>query len=446
MSAQNKIKLNRILAFSLPSLPLAALGLPVVIQLPPFYAQHVGLSMAVVGAIFMGARLFDVFVDLGLGILMDKTKTRFGKFTPWLLAGSPIMALFCWFLFMAKPGAGPLYLMLSLLGTYIAFSMCMLAQLGVGASLSNDYHERSRIFGIWQIGNIIGMLLVLAIPVINSSLGGTYAQGVNYMGIFIIIMMPLSSFISWKFAKENPSEVSEKPHGISDFTGLVKLKSFANLLTADFVVSFSLGITGGLFEFYLSTVKGYKTESSLLLLLYFVSGLAFASLWTFISQKYGKHVAFMLASLYMIVTQGILFIMPENNIILASIFMIIAGVVYAAPILLLRAMVGDAADEDKLNSKKDKTGVAFAFMTLTSKLGYAISIGISYLILGLIGFDPKLGINNTSFAINGMQAIYFIIPIVCFAYIAFIMKKYPLDAAKVAEVQKKLAEIKSENQ
>lgn len=440
---EEKVSLNRILAFSAPSLPLAALGLPVVIQLPPYYTNYVGLSLAVVGTIFMLARLLDVFIDFGLGILMDKTQTKIGRFTPWLLAGAPIMSIFAYFLFMAKPGASATYLSISLVGTYFAFSICMLAQLGIGASLSHNYYERSRIFGFWQIGNIVGMLLVLAFPVILTKMGGNDAQGVNAMGIIIMVAMPISAIISLAFAKEDSKAKAVQHQGIKDILAALKLKAFKILLGADFIVSFGLGVVGGLFLFFLSTIKGYKSESSLLLLVYFVVGLVCTSIWTFISRKYGKHMSFAIACIYMIIAQIIIILIPKDNFILALIMISAAGVVYAAPILLLRAMVGDVADEDKLINGQDRTGLLFASMTLTSKAGYAFSVGITYLLLDKVGFDPKLGENNTQFAMTGMQIIYFTIPVICHIIVGLLMLRYPLSAERVAEVQQELEKQKN---
>ena len=70
-------------AFAGPCLPMAALGLPLVLNLPTFYAQSMGLSLDVVGYIFLAVRLIDISFDPILGSLMDRTRTRIGRFRPW---------------------------------------------------------------------------------------------------------------------------------------------------------------------------------------------------------------------------------------------------------------------------------------------------------------------------------------------------------------------------
>ena len=175
------------------------------------------------------------------------------------------------------------------------------------------------------------------------------------------------------------------------------------------------------------------------MLVYFVVGLIFTPLWTWISTKFGKHVAFATAAIYIIVSQALLFIMPENNFMVAVVLIALCGIVYAAPILLLRAMVGDVGDEDKLKTGEDKTGLLFASMTLTSKAGYAVSVGITYPLLEWIGFKNELGAGNSDFALNGLQIIFMGFPILANIIIILLMRKYPLTRARVDEIQKQLA-------
>ena len=437
---KEKVSLPRILAFSAPSLPLAAFGLPIVVQLPPHYVGYVGLSLATVGMIFMAARLLDVFIDLGLGVLMDKTNSKIGRFTPYLLGGAPLLAFFGYLLFMAKPGASPAYLTIALIGSYFAFSVCMLAQLGVGNSLSSDYNERSRIFSYWQIGNIIGMLLVLALPVIIEKTGGTAANGVQAMGLFIMIMMPISAIISYLFAKENKADAAAKHADLKDFKILFGIDAFRRLLFSDVFSSFANGVIGGLFLFFLKSIKGYDAgQANTLMLIYFVVGLICTPIWTKLANKFGKHVSYALASIYVVISQSLLIFMPSGNFLIAALIIAFAGAVFAAPTLLLRAMVGDVGDEDKLKSGHDRTGLLFAATTLTSKAGYAISVGVTYILLDMIHFKSELGSMNSAFSLMGLQALFVGLPILSNLVIILLMKSYPLTRARVEEVQQELA-------
>ena len=78
-----------LLAYAFPSLPLAGLGLPLVVHLPTYYAREIGLPLAAVGSAFLMVRLIDVVFDPLIGWGMDRTRTRLGRFRPWLIAATP---------------------------------------------------------------------------------------------------------------------------------------------------------------------------------------------------------------------------------------------------------------------------------------------------------------------------------------------------------------------
>src|SRR3546814_8118742 len=83
---------NRLLAsLAAPALPMAALTLPLIIYLPEFYANALGLDLAVVGLIFTIVRLADLFFDPFVGGLMDRSRSRWGQFRPWLIVGAPLV-------------------------------------------------------------------------------------------------------------------------------------------------------------------------------------------------------------------------------------------------------------------------------------------------------------------------------------------------------------------
>ena len=135
----------RLVAYGAPALPLAALGLPVFIHLPTFYATAMGWVFATVGAILLFARLWDVITDPLIGFLSDRTGGRFGRRRPWIVAGMPLVLAATWALFVPPDGAGAWHLLFWSLALYLGWTMMILPLSAWGAELSPDYHERSRI-------------------------------------------------------------------------------------------------------------------------------------------------------------------------------------------------------------------------------------------------------------------------------------------------------------
>jgi glycoside/pentoside/hexuronide:cation symporter, GPH family len=437
-SPDTKVSMSRILAFSLPSLPLAALGLPLVVQLPAHFTANLGLNVGVVGTIFMLVRLVDIWLDIGIGLTMDQTRTRIGRFSPWLLASAPVIMIGAWLLFMAQPGVTAVYLTLSLFLTYVGFSMGSLSQMSLGATLSDNYYERSRVFVFWQAFNVIGMLLALSIPVITHQMGGTAIDGIQGMGWFIILTIPVGALTAAFFAKEAQPKAEAKKTNLADLVALMKSRACRKLLISDLILMYSSGVTGGLFLFYFDAVKGYGALSSALLLIYFVAGLIGAPIWTVLARRLGKHMSLIYACIFAALTQPLIMFLPKDNFILAAAGMAFAGLVYTSAAYLLRAMMADVGDEDLLRTGQDRTGLLYALVTLTGKGGYALAVGTTFLGLSLIGYDAKLGSGNSESAIKGLTWLFIGLPVVMSLIGAAVLRGYPIDAKRTAELQSQI--------
>jgi len=82
----------RLIAFSITGLAIGGAGVPLAIYLPAFYAQSMGLNLGLVGTIFMVSRLWNALSDPIVGVLPDRTRSRFGRRKPWIAVGFPLDA------------------------------------------------------------------------------------------------------------------------------------------------------------------------------------------------------------------------------------------------------------------------------------------------------------------------------------------------------------------
>lgn len=444
-----RVATRRLLAWCGPSLPVAALGLPLIVYLPPYYAGTLGLPLATVGFLFFIVRAIDVPLDPLIGALMDNTRTRWGRFRPWLVAGSVVLMLGVWGLFMARPGATAAATFGWLLLLYLGFSMVMLAQTSWGATLSADYTERARVFGWWTAANVVGLLAVLLIPPLVARLlpGTGPAPGVHAMGWFIIALLPVTALaavaITGDGSAAHPKSIGGAPgsHAIrwSDARRVLADRRMARLLATDLALSIAPGVAGALFLFFFSAVKGYAPgQASLLLLVYFAAGLAAAPLWVRLAARQGKHRALVIASLWFAASQLALPLLPARSMALALPAMAFAGAAYAAAPFLLRAMLADLADAQRLDGGGDATGLNYALLTATAKIGYGIPVGLTYPLLGLIGFDPAPGAVNDAAALRGLQWM-FVAPTVALALLgAWLAWRWPITATAHAAIRAKL--------
>lgn len=437
MAEPERLSNLKLAAFAAPCLPMAALGLPLVVHLPTYYSQVVGLPLATVGTIFFVVRMLDIGVDPLLGNLMDRTRTRFGRFKPWLAASILVMGIATWLLFMPPKGVGSIFLTTWLLVVYVGFSMSVLAQTAWASVLSPDYDQRSRIYGFWTTGNVIGILLVLILPVLVESQGGSTADGVKAMGLFIVVLLPITIGLAcWRVPEPMPKDAT---HGtFRDYLDFLRMGSVRRLMWTDLLFGLAPGVTGALALFYFQAAKGLAPmEANILIFLYFGAGLIGAALWSWLATKIGKHKALAVAGVLFAVAYVGVAIVPPNSFILTCLTMFGVGLPFCAGQVLLRAMLADVGDEDRLISGKDRTAQLFALLTATNKIGYALAAA-TFIPLGWAGFNREPGAAQTAEAIQALQVLFVGLPILLLLAASAVIYRFPVDKARQTEIRRQL--------
>ena len=415
-------------AFAASCLPYAALGLPVYVTLPEFYASHVGVPLAAVSLVFLIVRLADIVVDPFLGMVIDRTSTRWGRYRVWMAAAAPILMGSVAMLFFAREGASALYLTAWLVIMYLGYSISLLSQMSWASILSPDYDQRSRIYGWWQVANILGVLAVLAIPaIVQGPLGGDYIEAVRAQGWFIIGLLPIALFITIRFTPE-PLNAAPPPHGgLSATFALIAKPVMRRLLLSDLLLGAARGLIGVLFFYFFEQARGFDREqTSIMLLVYFVAGLVGAPIWAALATRIGKHIALAVASVFFAVTfAAATLLVPAGNLPLALGAIFITGLAFGSGDLLLRAMMADASDVVRLEDGADRTGLLFSILNATSKLGYAFSVG-AFAVLEWMGFQAEAGSVNSPEVIQGLTWLFIAAPGVLLLLTAYVVRLYPL--------------------
>jgi glycoside/pentoside/hexuronide:cation symporter, GPH family len=427
-----------IFAYTLPAIPSAALGLPLVVYLPPFYAEEIGLGLSLVGTIFMITRFWDVFTDPIVGIISDRVTTRLGRRRHWIILSVPILMVSVYQVFLPANNVDGSYLLFWLLVLYVGYTLLMICHIAWGAELSDDYHDRSTIQGWREFAVVFGMLAVLALPAIVENLGEvTSFFKMASMGWFVIIFLPITVTIAVFFVKENPREfVPLKWQKLLKI--ILKNRLLQWVLLADLLTGIVPGIAGSLYIFYIEYVLNLGKLSSVLLLIYFAAGFIGIPFWIKLSHRYGKHQTFTIAMIYTTLTLPLFLLIKPGIWWLCAVVNLLYGLSSGAPSFLLRAIIADVGDHDKLKTGNESTGLYYSLLTMTNKIGYALAVGITYPILDWIGFIP--GKNNSESAILGLKNMFILMPIPLIILAGILMVKFPLDAKKHQEIRQLIAE------
>lgn len=428
-NAQDRLGFLRIFAYVLPALPLAALGMPIVVHLPQYYAsKEVGLGLAVTGVIFSVMRIFDVAIDPITGYWSDRWRTPFGRRKPLILIGTPILALGIWMTFVPSGHVGVPYLCFWLFVMYLGWSMTVIPHLSWGAELSPDYNERSRIYGWVQVSTLVGFIGVLVVPAILEHGKASQAAQVMSMAIFAIALLVPSVALCLGIVPEPPVKLKTHAPLLPTLRFLLKEDAIRRVMAVDLIESLNQGARGAMFFFFVRLALGQPKWAGTLLLLYFVSGVVFIPGWIALAHKVGKHRALVWCYVYGIVTGPLMFFIAPGNLLEAIVVLVVTGASYGAPAFLLRAMMADIADADTAEHGAERAGLMYSFLSMTSKFGIGAAVGITFPILAWMGFDP-LHVNAPA-AIENMRLFNVLLPIGLAALTLWITLGYKLDEAK----------------
>ena len=414
------------------SMPAAAMGMPIAVYLPQFYANGMGLSLATVGMVFTLARMWDVVTDPLMGLMIDRFETRWGRRKHWVALSIPILMVSVWMVFLPdKEAVTSWYLGIWMLLLYVGYTMLVVAHQSWGAELTTTYDERSRLFGWREIFVIGGMTTVLAIPAGVELLGdGDQAAKVASMGLFCLVLFPLTVIPTLLWVPDTKATARATVQWMEALAIIARNRTMWRLLLSDFMVGFGTAVSGALYIFMATFVFKLPEHASIALLFYFLASFLAMPMWLRLAYRFGKDQALKIALVYGAVMNIILLVVAEpGNVAFLWGFTILYGVAYGAAPALLRSMMADLTDEDELRTGHQRAGLFFALLTTIDKLGAAIAVGLSFTILDVVfQFDPEK--DNTQVAIDGLLQTYCLGTAAGLLIGYFAVIRYPLTRAR----------------
>lgn len=426
-----------VLSFSTLALPLGALAVAVAVYIPPYFAAHLGVNLAAIGAAFAIVRLLDIGVDPVLGLVMDRTRTKIGRYRVWIMLGGPILMAAVYALFEAPHGIGIGYLIVWLLIFYLGNSILGLGHSAWAATLATEYHQRSRVFGVLAAAGVIGAVIVLLIPIAAARFGWSEAQGVRAMGWFIFALIPVVVALVCLRTPERVAKAEHEQFALKDYLSLLLKPDLLRLFLAQMALTLGPGWMSALYMFFFTDSRGFSAEqASALLLVYVIAGIVGAPLTARLAMRFSKHRTLMVTTTAYSLGLCTVMILPKGNVPIAIPVMFWCGFMAAGFDLMIRAMLADVADEVRLEQGQERLSLIYALNALANKIASAFAIGLTFPLLAQIGYRASGG--NTADAIFGLELAYIIGPIVFVMLGGACVLGWKLDAAKHADIRAQL--------
>jgi len=431
------------LAYALPAIPLAVIGIPVYVFLPKFYTDTVGLDISTIGILLMAVRIFDGVTDPIIGFLSDRTPGPFGRRKPYIGIGALGLALSILFLFRPIDLSGSsltFYFGFWLFTLFFFWTLITIPYEALGPELTTDYHERTSLFAFRDGFLILGTLLAAACPVlidaVLEALGEVSYEKLRFsiMAFVFAPMIVVFSFYCIYRIKETFSHHNKDDPG-SGFGAVLQNRPFLILITAFTISAFGSNLPATLILYYVEYVlKSSNAEG--FLLIYFLTGILFLPFWILTSRKMGKKRAW-------IISMGIntgsflcVFFLGPGDTFIYGVLVLLSGTGFGAGLVLPSSIQADVIDYDQLLTGQRREGRYIGLWSIAKKLSAALGIGIGLLLLGNTGYSPNMAQDEST--VMMLRVLYALVPCLCNILAIVIICFYPITEKKHASIRREI--------
>jgi Na+/melibiose symporter-like transporter len=258
------------------------------------------------------------------------------------------------------------------------------------------------------------------------------------MGALVLASIPIALFFTLRaFPDEVPTEHRSAPFSIGrSLRAVFGNPLLLRVLASDFAVTLGQSIRGAVFVFFVSFYMGRPDWAAALFLFQFVFGIVAGPIWLRIGRRFGKHRTAVLGEVtQMLINLGLLLLTPDRFGLLLALTLA-QGLAQGSGNLMLRAIVADVADKQRLETGEESTGLYYSVFTLAGKLAAAVAIGVALPLIAWFGFDPKAV--NTPQALDGLLYVFALGPALAHALSALLVFGFPLDEQAHSEIRRQL--------
>jgi len=407
-----------------------------------FYTDVYGISAAAAGTIMLVARFWDMAIDPVIGVVSDRTNTRWGKFRPYILFGAIPYAILAVLTF-TTPDFGETGKIIYAGATYVllmtAYAFINLPYSALGAVMTDDTYERAGLNTYRFIAGFTGQFVVtgLALTLAEFFGGGDKAQGFQYTVFLFAGLSIIFFFITFKTTKERVQPPKEQVNSLKDDIGnLFKNKAWIILALVGIISFIMFAMQNAAIAYYFKYYLGRENNVQLFNVIGTVALIVALPLSKPLAKRFGNKNVFIGSSLISGLFFMLIYIAGVNDLTTIYVFNIIAKMAYAPAVPLLWTMIADSADYGEWTTGRRATGLYFSAAVFAQKAGWGIGAAIAGWILAASSFVPNVVQNDT--AITGIKLLVSVIPGILYMSCALFMIFYTIDTKTTTLMKKEL--------
>jgi len=455
-----------------------------------FYTDIFGLDGAVAGSVLLIARVVDAFVDPTVGFLTDRTKTRWGKYRPWVLwTALP----FCVFYVLAfwnpgieDKGLVALYATISYVLLMVMYSFNNTPYSALGGVMTGDIRERTSITSIRFVGATIAQFVVqgLTLPLVSKFGGEDEGRG-WFLTISLYATICFICFIvTFLSARERIAPPPQQEMSIrKDISELLSSVPWRAMFVLTLFVFITLAMWGSAMSFYfqnyvdqtalfgfldrLGLVKpegegafllttfnliahseadaysiGFSLFNMVGALIQFIGVILLSD---FLANRYGKKRTFIVCLTLTAIFTAMFWLPGPADVTSMFVLCILKSLAYAPTVPLLWAMIADVADHIEYVNHRRATGFCFSGVVFALKAGLGLGGAFAGLILSGFGYASGLNVLQSETAVTGIRLVGSIVPAILFGVGVVALCFYPISKQFNEQMQAELASRRAKN-
>lgn len=381
-----------------------------------FYTDVALMSAAVAGVVILIARVLDAIFDPAVGVLLDRTTTRWGRARPYLLFGAPLLAVLTFLTFLTPAGGDDFatiaYAAATFLLVGLAYSAVNVPYGALMAMATRDSGMRMKLASMRTFGVGIGIIIVSSLtqPLV-AAIGGSTTSRLGFAvvvgGYSVVGMLLLWLVFAW--VKERvPATPVQQERG--SFLASVRTLGGNRPWIAVFVFSVlafaRLGVVTGGAVYFAIYALGDPGAIPIVLMAFSLSAVFGSLITPFVMRWLGQRRAIVIGLVLSIVLTAGLYAALGNVWAFSAVFFV-ANVFGGFGFVAAPALIADTVEWQEARSGRRDEGLLFAGYSMSTKIGAAVGTGLLALGLTVIAYDPA---HVTDATANGVLWLFLLLP------------------------------------
>ena len=354
------------------------------------FTDILGLMPAAVGTLLLVARLFDAANDPLMGYITDSTRTRWGKYRPWLVVAPLPLGILSVLLFY-NPGLGATETLIYAYVVYFAWTLVYtltdIPLWSMTATITRNDTERARIVVIIRILAFVGALAPsILVPVIATSVAPESKETGYFIAVLAMVVVAVPMLFAAFFGVREKVQPAREKATIGQVFGLLFSNKPLLLLMMNTILSFMVLAGNSAMPFFAEYLLGDASLTGALMAVSvggMVAGMAFTPL---LARRFGKKETIIVTAFIRAGLLGAFFIIGFNDLWPVFGLLFVSGLLSGPNAALTPVMIGDTIDHMEKTKGNRSEGIAFAAFTFSNKTTTGLAAWFMGMILAMTGY------------------------------------------------------------